>query len=402
MVVAIVAFSIALPRFYWMAFDKPNRAPFVMYSCIKSDFMIQRNESGVVFMDTKGEIFPREEYEETLPLFYSRQLMVSGIMPDTINGVPMEMHAINMARSFFRARPRDILMPSPGLYPMFESESGRAALEMPKDFFRITWRVEFLDAKENSINEEKSRMFSKVLYDKGFKFPSKTINGLPTTRKSCDEGYLIVDSAGQLFHVKMVKGEPYVRRVDLPVGLTFDYISCVDFRDKKYYAYLFSADNHLYILTQDDYELVKLPVEGVDPLNYEIKIYGDLFHYNIMTAGDDFLKVEVLDSEYKKVDVYNETWPARSQRKEGKIFNFLFPAELKMAINKSSFIGFFPTFNLSFRWIILSLVLIAVQLYLVRRRKAAFPKHFIDLGIIAVTGIFGFLAVNIFQNKFFD
>jgi hypothetical protein len=292
--------------------------------------------------------------------------------------------------------------PEPGLHPLFESKSGRANLEMPSDYFRITWRMEFIDAGTNKINEEKSRMFSAVLYKRGFQFPAKSVNGIPTTRKTCDEGYLVTDSKNQLFHVKLIQGEPFVEKVKLPEGLTFKHIECVDFRDKKYYAYLFSNQNQLYILTQDDYELVKFQVENIDPEKHQIRIYGDLFNYNIIVNGNDFITDHVLDSEYNKVDEYHETWQPQEKQKEGKIFEALFPAQLSMTESDSNYIRFFTTVNTSFYWLIFSLILVLIQFYIIKRRKEKMTRHIIDFCIVGVTGIFGFLAVNIFPNKFFD
>ena len=52
-VIAVVGFAITLPKLYWMAFSTPNRAPFIMYSCIENDFMIQRSvEDGLLREDT--------------------------------------------------------------------------------------------------------------------------------------------------------------------------------------------------------------------------------------------------------------------------------------------------------------------------------------------------------------
>lgn len=398
---AIIGFAIALPRLYWVAFAKPLNPPFVMYSCIKNDFMIMRSGGTVVRTDRKGNTYTREEYEQNLPLFYTRQLLMAKTMPDSIYGVEMDMHAINASNSTFRLKPEDIDMPAPGLYPLFESQSGRANLEMPKDYFRITWRMEFIEAQNNRIDEEKSRMFSAVLYKRGFKFPASSINGIPTTRKSCDEGYFVVDSENQLFHLKMIKGEPYVKKIELPQGLIFRNISCVDFRDKKFYAYLFSTTNEMYILTQEDYRLIKFPVENIDPSKYQIRVFGNLFHYNIAVSDDNFLKVYVLDADYKPVDTFNESWPSRMERTEGKVFGFLFPGQISMSNPLSSYNRFYTTLNKSFFWLILSVLLIVVQLFTIRRRKAELKSQVLDLGIIAVTGIFGFLAVNIFPNKFF-
>jgi hypothetical protein len=400
-IIAIIGFGIALPKIYWVAFAEPIRAPFIQYSCIDHDFMLLRSQDEVTRTNPKGDTFTREEYENKLPLMYTRQLLMNNTMPDSIDGVEMDMHDISNNRSTFRVRPKEIHAPLPSLYPLFESESGRANLEMPKDFFRITWRMEFIDAESNKVDEEKSRMFSAVLYKRGFKFPAKSINGLPTTRKSCDEGYLVIDSADQLFHIKLVKGKPYVEKTELPEGLKFRSINCVDFKDKFYYAYLFSTDNNVYVLTQYDYELVKLDVENINPEENEIRIYGDLFNYNIISTGDGEITSQVLDKDYKKVNEYEETWPVRDERTEGKVAQFLFPAQLKMTNSNSSFIRFFFESNKSFNWIILSLLLMATQFLIIRKRKENIKNQLVDLGIIAVTGIFGFIAVNFFPNKFF-
>lgn len=401
-IIGIIGFAIVLPKFYWMAFAKPIRAPFIQYSCIDHDFMILRSNDGVKRTNSQGKEFTREQFETKLPFLYTRQLLMNETMPDSINGIEMDMHEISTNRSTFRVRPKDINSPQPTLFPLFESQSGRANLEMPKDFFRITWRMEFIDAETNKIDEEKSRMFSAVLYKRGFKFPAKSINGLPTTRKSCDEGYLVIDSEDQLFHVKLIQGKPFVKKVNVPNTLKFKSIRCVDFKNKLYYAYLFSTDNQVYILTQYDYELIKFPVEDLDPEINEIRIYGDLLNYNVICTGDGFVKSTVLNSNYNKINEYSETWLVRDERLEGKIAQFLFPAQITMTDSKSGFVKFFFEINQSINWFILSLLFIIVHFLILKRRKVKFLKHFIDFGIIAITGVFGFIAVNFFPNKFFD
>lgn len=398
-IIAILAFSIALPEFYWLAFEKPNRSTFVMYSCIDNDFVFIENG---VRKDNKGNTFTLEEYEQKLPLLNIRQLMVSGTMPDSINGVKMEPQEISLHRSFYRYKPATKNAPKPGLYPLFESESGRAQLEMPKDFFRIDLRMEFVDAAKNKVDEEKTRMFTAVLQKRGFLFPAKMIEGIPTTRKSCDEGYMVVDAKNSLYHIKMIKGKPYVKKVDLPEGFGFNYIGCVDFKDKKYYCYLFNDKNELYILTQDDYELVKWPVENLDPETEELRIYGDFFHYNVISVGEYYTNVVVLDKNYERIADYNKTWPKRSETKEGKIFSYIFPAEISLDNENTSYKDFYFHANTSGAWLILNTLLLVVHIIIVRRRKAIMKNHLIDLALVLVTGIFGFLAVNIFPNKFFD
>ena len=405
-IIAVIGFAIVIPKFYWMTFAKPIRSPFVMWSCIDNDFMITRSGGGIKRtsrnLEKSNETLTREEYEQKLPFLFIRQLLMNGTMPDSINGIEMDTHDIGVARSTFRVRPKDIHSPLPTLYPLFESQSGRANLEMPKDFFRITWRMEFINAESNKANEEKSRMFSAVLYKRGFKFPAKSINGLPTTRKSCDEGYLVIDSNDQLFHIKMIQAKPFVEKIKLPGSLKFKAIQCVDFKNKAYYAYLFSTDNQLYVLTQYDYQLTKLPVENINPDINEIRIYSDFLNFNIISKGDGNMKSTVLDRDYNLVDTYSETWNVRDERTEGKVAQFLFPAQIKMTNKNSGFIKFFFEPNKSFNWLILSLIFVVIHLIILKKRKDKLAKHIIDFCIIALAGVFGFIAVNFFPNKFFD
>lgn len=400
--VAIVGLSIVLPQFYRMAFEKPTRTPFIQYSCIDHDFMIFRPDADEKWTNSAGTKLPLEEYEKKLPLMYTRQLVMDGTMPDSINGQKINIQHAGIFRSNFRITPDEIHAPKPKLYPLFESQSGRANLEMPSDFFRITWRMEFIDAKTNKILEEKSRMFSAVLYNRGFQFPAKSINGIPTTRKSCDEGYLLIDSANQLFHIKMAKGVPFVRKVDLPEGMKFKTIQCVDFSDKLYYAYLFTENNELYVLTPYDYMLEKFDVNDINPDEYEVRIYGDYFNFNVITIGNEFIRTQALDRDHNKVDEYAETRPTFDTCTEGKIAQLLFPAQLKMTHDKSSYVNFFLNTSKSYKWLFISLLLVIAQYFIIRQRNKNFRSEIIDILIIGITGIFGFIAVNIFPNKFID
>ncbi|MFV0593302.1 MAG: DUF4857 domain-containing protein [Draconibacterium sp.] len=400
-VIAITGFAIALPKLYWMMFARPIKAPFVQYSAVDHDFIILRSDNGVVRTNTSGKVFTREEYEAKLPFMYTRQLLMSQNLPDSLNGVEMDLQQISKYRSSFRLKPEDIHAPLPSLYPLFESQSGRVNLEMPDDYFRISWRMEFINAKTNQIDEEKSRMFSAVLYHRGFQFPATSINGIPSTLKSCDEGYLVIDSADQLFHVKMVKGKPFVRKVDVPEGLKFKTIQCVDDNDKLYYAYLFSEDNHIYALTQYDYLLERFPVGDVNPDVYEIRIYGDLLNYNITILGEGFVRSHIFDRDLNPLTEYSESWPVQQERKEGKIAGALFPVQLSMTNDKSSFVNFYFKTGNSFYWLIISFLLAFTQYIIIRKRKEKLQNQFLDLVIICISGIFGFFAVNIFPNKFF-
>lgn len=396
--VAILALAIILPKLYWVAFGKPLRKPFILYSCIANDFMIHRVE-GKTWQDTKGNRYTRDQYEQKLPMMFFKQLLTAGSMPDSINGVELEMQAIARSKSFFRLKMNEVDAPTPPLYPLFESQSGRAMFEWPEDFFRITWRIEFIDAATNTIEEEKSQLFSAALYHNGFAFPAKKIAGLPTPRKSCDEGYLIVDSKDQLFHLKMIKDKPYVRKVNVPEGVKFSHISCVDFKNKDFYAYLFSDKNEIYILTQADYRLIKWPVEGYELSKCDLKIYGDLFNYTVVIEAEDHVKAIALSPDYQLLNTYSEVWKTKEQLIEGKLFSSIFPFQISMTSENSKFVRFYFTPSAGFNWIFFNFIIVGIQFGWLYWQRANLKNRWADLGIVAVCGIYGLIAIHLFRNS---
>jgi hypothetical protein len=146
---------------------------------------------------------------------------------------------------------------------------------------------------------------------------------------------------------------------------------------------------------------LKLPVTGFNPDVDELKIYGDFFNYNVIIDGESYVKNITLDNKFNKVDEYAEKWETKYQRNEGKIFGAIFPFELSLKSDNSRYIDFRIKYSENFYWILLSLLFVGAEIYWIKRMKNGIMDHLADLLIIAVTGIFGFIAVNIFQNKFF-
>ncbi len=402
-VVGVLATAVALPSLYWTIFEKVPSTPNVYYSSTLNDFMIMRSGGkGVVREDAKGNTYTMEEFEQQLPMMFFRQLMTDGTMPDSINWVEMDPTAINKSRSYYSYNPKKLRSPQPVLYPMFESQSGRVNLSMPEDYFRITKRMEFIVAATNQVNEEKSEAFTRALEENDFAFPAQIIAGIPTTRKSCDEGYFVKDSRGDLFHIKMVKGKPYVARIDIPDGMDIVYIECVDLRSKEFYCYLFTRHSGVFVVMDQVYDLQRLPVEGFDPMVDEFKINCDMFHKTCSLIGDDFIHVVAVDDMYDVVGTYDESWNGKFERTDGKMFAGIFPFEIRMNIPESGFVNFYLTRSPGMAWLIVNVILTGIAVWMIRRRKSRLKRNLLDLAIILLTGIFGFIATQAFPNKFYD
>ena len=394
---AIIVASIALPSLYWTIFEKVPKSPQVYYSCMLDDFVIVEGTSRT---DTKGQSYDNDEYERILPFMFFRQLISDGEMPDTIKGVALEPSAIGRASSFFRYTPKKLHAPQPSLYPMLESKSGKINLSMPDDYFRINKRMEFIDAKSNKINEEKSSLFTAALSEKGFVFPARIIAGIPTNRKSCDEGYFITDAQGTLFQVKMVKGNPAVVAIEMPEKLDIAYIEAVDVKSKEFYCYVFTRNQGIYVVIEEAYDLQRLPVDGFDPETMAFKMNSDIFNKCITISGENWFKSVAVNDMYETVGTYEKRWEGLFERTEGKAFASLFPFEIKTKDTNSSYVNLFVSMSPGFRWVIANIVCLLILIFVIRKRGCNIKSNATDLLIVALTGVFGLISVLIFPNKF--
>ncbi len=395
--VGILVASIVIPSLYWTIFEKVPRSVNAFYSCVTDDFVIVDGSSRT---DPSGKEYTAEEYEKILPLMFYRQLMADGTMPDSLKGVKLEVPSISRASSFYRYTPKKVDSPVPTLWPMFESQSGKVNLTMPEDYFRIEKRMEFIVARTNEINEEKSSLFTDALTEEGFAFPARIIAGLPTTRKSCDEGYFVTDSNGALFHIKMVKGEPYVFRIETPEGLDIVYIEAVDLRSREYYCYVFTRNKGIYVVMDEVYDLQRFPIDGFNPEIHSLRISADLFNKCFTVYGENWYEAIAVDDRYNVVGTHGDRWENLYERPDGKMFASLFPFEIRTRDEDSSFVRFYFIPSPGFRWIIVNLVALAVAILLIMRRGWSLKSNIPDLIITGVTGIYGLIATQFFPNKF--
>lgn len=393
---AILVGSIVLPALYWTIFEKVPRSPSLFYSCITDDFIIVE---GALKRSPAGKEYNTEEYEEVMPLMFFRQLMADGRMPDSIRGVAVEAPSINRAASYYRYTPKKIFAAVPDLWPMLESESGKVTLTMPDDYFRIGRRMEFIVARTNKINEDKSRLFTEALAANGFVFPAGIIAGIPTTRKSVDEGYFITDRNGSLFHVKMVEGEPYIIKIEIPENFDIVYIEAVDLKSREYYCHVFTRDQGIYLLMDEVYELQRLPIDGFNPYVHSLRLNADLFNKCITIYGENWFEAIAIDDMYQVVNNYGEEWEGLFERTDGRIFASVFPFEVRMKDKNSALISFSFRFSPYFRWIIINFMAVILAMIFTLRRKKTLKSNILDFIIVFITGIYGLIATQIFPNK---
>lgn len=299
-IVVVVLVVWLVPWLYNFMTYNPVRSPFTLYSSVVKEFVYTsfEKDKGLCRYDESGNTYTEKEFDSILPLFFIRQLITDERFPSQIGETAIVPKEAQLHNFMFRSIPSHLDKPDPGLYYLLESRSGRVDLEMPTDLFRITdEQIEFIDANSNRIDYDKSNLFTKLMLKKGFKFPATMIVGDPNVRKDYDEGYLIKDKEGKLFHFKMVVGRPYVKPIVLPEGIDVKHAFITEFRDKRTLGFIASASGKLYAIMNGSFEIRELDIPSFDPYKEVITIFGNMLDWTVQITSEEEETYYALDFE---------------------------------------------------------------------------------------------------------
>ena len=144
--------------------------------------------------------------------------------------------------------------------------------------------------------ENPRKNYPKAMLEKGFTFPARIISGNPNTRKDYDEGYMIVDNAGKLFHMKQTVGRPYVRHIELEEGFDIKYVFINEFKDKKTIAFIVDKHNKFYVLENKSYQLYYTGIDTFNPTEDAITIFGNMFDWTVTVNTEHNVFYYALDA----------------------------------------------------------------------------------------------------------
>ncbi len=390
--------SIYLPYYYWTATEPRIIPPRIYYSPVTDDFLIgQFIQNSYFYIDHQGRKFNRSSADTLIPLLNYRILASRGRMPDSIAGVKIDLQNVYKNNIIERIRPKDFERPTMGIYPLLETKPPRLRLTLPNTFFRIKNRMEFINARTNTVDEQESIRYTAVLKKERFVFPATMIFGNPTTRKAIDEGYLVVDAHHQLFHIKKVHGKPYCKNIPLPPGLQIKWIYISERELQEYYALIISKKNEIYLLLHDHYRFQKLPVNNYIPEQHTVMFSGTMLYRLLTIRGSGFSKAYLMNRRYELRKTHEERWQTVDQTSAGIIANYLFPFSINLRTSKHYYLNlYFSSYH--FQALILSVVLALITLFILKRREKHILKYWPDLLIILITGLYGFIAILIYEN----
>lgn len=341
-ILGIAALAWFLPWLYGLSFPIGGSEPFVSFSPLNNKFVVSENADDDIDIYTvdaagrrDGERYSKERRDSLLPQVYFTQLMARNALPDSIAGKEVSLPILKQGQWAFSVMPREINKNTAEVYPIMEAMPQRFELEDPDEVFRIDDGVEFIRMADNSIDTARSQRFSRIFDDRGFVYPLKAYSANITTRKAYDEGYLLVDALGDIYHMKMQAGRPYMVKIRKNDSIKADHVFIFENTDRRHLG-LVCAGGCLYAIEHEDYSLTKIPVAGFDPKKNKILIFKNIFNWVIKITGADGIQWTALDSDSLELLgryelTYDETW-------QTVVKSYIFPFELTFTALNDSYV----------------------------------------------------------------
>lgn len=385
----------AIPALVRKATYTPDNYPFVYYSSVLKDLVyIDYKNKKTPMTDRQGKVYTTAEFDSVMPLLNYRQRMVDGTLPDSIEGLAITPPIVMSKSITFKSSPSKFDAPNVGLYIMFESTPKRIGLELPDDVFRMKNDIEFINDATNTVDEAKSQKFQKALDKAGYTFPAQWVEGNMNPRKRYDEGYFSLDSKSQLYHIKMVNGNPYVGNTGVGDSIEVSRFSMYESGDKRFYGFLFDKTGNIYIIGNDEgkYQLEKLDIPAIDTSNDELLIMGNLLYWTVSVTNSKGKDVYAL-----KASTFEQVEKLSIPRVEGrwdKVSAWLFPIYITLTHENSDFIYPQVSFTGYYAFLVNLLLSIVMALFIPNSPK----KKILQSLYVLITGIPGLIALLILPN----
>lgn len=379
-----------LPTIVKKATYSPDNYPFVYYSSgLKQLALINYKDKEMPLTDRQGNRYNTAQFDSLMPLLNFRQLISDGRLPDSIGGYELTPPLLRSKSVVFRYAPKDVNTPDAGLYILFESMPKRVGLEMPNDVFRMKNNIEFIDAETNTVDVEKSEKFQSALDKADYQFPAKWLIGNPNPRKAYDEGYFSLDSKGDLYHIKMVNGRPYVRNTLVSENIDIASFSIFESPDKRFYGFLFSKQGDVYIIEGDEgkYIPIKLDINPINLQKDQFQVMGNLLYWTItVTTPEGKLFYGLNTENLKRIDEYGIN---RENNKWDKVSKWIFPVYLTFENANSDYVAPYVKYTGLNAFIINAVLALLAGILL----KSSGKKRIFNILYIFITGIAGIMAL---------
>ncbi len=399
-IAAVLAFANVIPYLYNIALGGRVSSPYYQYSPVLNDFVYYSTDRSAraEYMDTTGRQYSKDEYIKLLPMLYARDLFSRGEYPADIGGVSIPVERALREKDFRMIRPAfiDKEYTRMQIYPLFESASGFTGVELPVDLFRITDRVEFYNAERNSVDSAKSELYTDALAAAGFQFPAVKIFGNTDTRKPFDWGYFVVDSAGSVYNLRQVKGQPWV--ADTGIGASQPVLAVMVSENQylDYYGLMITTDGTVYKVLLDGYRTER--VGAYDPYNESLYYYMNPITTELSISGVGYEDMYILSTAtHQPIAEKHNIEGTRLNGFAKTVYEAAFPFVLRADNNKSGRdLSFYLSEN--FMAAVICSVILAAVYGAVRFGSGRRYRLATDTALVLVGGVYALLALLLLND----
>lgn len=394
----VLVFSFFIPKGYDLIFTKNTGKTYLFYSPVLKKF-IYREMTGeghkFITRDEDGKKLTRVEYESAIPFIYYKNMEIWGKLPINIDGEKYDKRFIKGNRQVFQIKASNFSDKHSRvqIYPLLESKPDRARLSFPENSFQFSNKeMVFINSDFNEKDIELTDLFTNALKENNFKFPAKNIFGKVSILKPFDEGYFVIDSKNELFHVKKVNGKPFIKNTKIEIDSGIKYIQMNENKKREFYGLLVTNSDDVYFISYDNYSLIKIPSDGYRSDSMDIKILMNPVNNTIIFSDDSYIYGIATDKNFKAFKKYKKLMFYGKEKLSDRFFSFFFPFFLKDKANNSNYLFFnlSPTDKLGIIGSVLSLF---IGVVIFNKNKKPLKYRSPDFLFIAVTGIYGLLAI---------
>lgn len=373
------------------------------YSALSGQFQIRTDGfDKSSFRDEDGNNLSAEDHRRLLPFLYFADLAKHGQFPGEIAGHPVSPEMAKREMQVLQLNPRDWNAPAINLHTLFESSPWGTRLSLPDDMFRVEPSgLSFIRGADGTVLEEKSRRFTQAMTAAGVTWPLAAIGGNPSPLKDFDEGYLLVDATARMFHLKMVRGEPFCRDTGLTVPGNVRSI-VVDEHPRREFLGAIVTDASVLLFTYAG-TLIRLPLEGFDADGSAALLRSDPLNRTL--AATDLrdrlrtpMRLAATGTDYQPLHRYDLMLPAAYRAHAARVqdvASLLFPFSLVQFTPETGRVTlrFTPAANPLLA--LLGTSMAAVLLWLLRRRHDSRPD-LVEMIFTLLTGMPGLVALTLF------
>ncbi len=410
LLLAIILFAIWLPQAHNKLFEYRFGKTHLFYSPVAKTFIYKEllgEGHQFVYRDREGNNYSREQFETLIPFIYYKNMDLWGKLPLELDGNSFDIQTIRKERQVMELKPVELTEYNPRiqLFPLLESNPGRARLRFPENVFRPGDSLEFIDSDHNhptpSHDEsgdhdhptlELTEDFSAALTVAGFQFPVTATYGQVSILKAFDAGYFLVDNQDRLYHLIRKDGHPTVWRVALPDSVKVRFIKVTENKRRETVGFLLDQENKLHIISYSTYQLIPLNLPGYNPDTMELKIIFNPLYRTTIYSDQENIYAVAMDKEYRVIDSFSRTMAMAAPRLPDQIRDFLSPFRLELRDPNSRYFAMQLIWNGNIA-IFGSIAAMLLAVAYLRLRGYKPFSHPVDIALVLLSGFYGLIAL---------